>query len=246
MLGRERCTMAFLPIDQTLELCQFALKSDMGARGDLAGGYLRDENDYTSNFTGALRREINSSSRTGLQASSYLLSTSVERRTGCDAIIAIQSGHEVKILLLEAKFPRLQTPSYQWDSTQRNSKISHFSDQLVRQSSYAKLWAIFEMFYCEWPIFQQPQYMDNLGSSCVWHTTASSFDSVRTSRPGIWSQTDVIGLLSKEHLSIGEILLDVCLCNMGQRIQMPSHPKYFAEEYQTDVLFISGERNHPG
>ncbi|MBT43626.1 MAG: hypothetical protein CMF12_14035 [Idiomarina sp.] len=50
---------------QILELCHFTMISDREIRSDLSIGMISDENDYTSNFTGTLRRNINSYSRTG-------------------------------------------------------------------------------------------------------------------------------------------------------------------------------------
>jgi hypothetical protein len=41
----------FLSHAQAQELQCFAMASDREARTDLAGGYLKDEPDYTSNFT---------------------------------------------------------------------------------------------------------------------------------------------------------------------------------------------------
>jgi hypothetical protein len=54
--------MSWMPKTQIDELCKFAYLADKEARSDLFRGFIRDENDYTSNFTGALRRIINSNS----------------------------------------------------------------------------------------------------------------------------------------------------------------------------------------
>lgn len=49
-----------------MELCWFAYTADKEARSDLVRDYLRNEDDYTFNFTGALRRITNSNSKMGL------------------------------------------------------------------------------------------------------------------------------------------------------------------------------------
>jgi hypothetical protein len=65
--------MSFLDPIQLEELAHLALLSDREVRNDLAKGAIKDENDSTSNFTSALRRNINSCSQSGLSATSFLL-----------------------------------------------------------------------------------------------------------------------------------------------------------------------------
>jgi hypothetical protein len=208
--------MFSMPIKQIDELCGFARIADKEARSDLALGYIVSENDYTSNFTGGLRRIINSNSKTGLSASSYLLTPPDERLTGCDAAIVITSNGYFKIAIFEAKYPRLSQPNYAWDYQQTSTSLSHFSDQLVRQRRFARLHAVFEIFYCEWPFRKQPRYMQNSVSSCVWHDEAVAYDATRAVPQQVWSPGDLVGLLSARNYSIDQILRAVCECLRGQ------------------------------
>jgi hypothetical protein len=144
---------------QIKEFARFAYLSDCEIRSDLILGMIKDEDDYTSNFTGTLRRKINANSRkTGIKATSYLLPSPIEQSIGCDATIIIQSNGYIKIALFEAKWPRF-SKSYRWDYKQTSTGLSHYSDQLDRQALQSSDFAIFEMFYCEYPFGTQPNYM---------------------------------------------------------------------------------------
>jgi len=200
---------------QIKEICRFAHISDKEARIDLSGGYISNENDYTSNFTGALRRIINANSQTGLIATSHLLKPPEERLTGCDATIIITCNGYFKVAIFEAKYPRLSQKYYSWDYAQTSSGISHFSDQLERQKKYAGLHAIFEMFYCEMQFGKQPSYMQKETSSCVWHDAAVCFDNLRVGPQTVWSRSDLEKLLKKGNESIGTILKAICECSKG-------------------------------
>jgi hypothetical protein len=229
---------------QINELRGFAYISDKEIRSDLCRNYIKTENDYTSNFTGALRRNINSYSRTGLQATSYLLEPRQERQMGCDAAIIICSNGQSKIAVFEAKWPRLSTNYYQWDHAQTSTGLSHFSDQLERQKCHNSNLAIFEMFYCEFLPFSQPDYMQNEVSSCVWHDKAMVFKSKRSNPDSIWDQGDLISMLKIENLDVGEIIERVCQCQAGTPIGM-SDPEGIAQEFAlpSNVLFIRANEN---
>lgn len=228
-----------LPRHQTKELCRFALWADREARSDLSTGHITNENDYTSNFTGALRRIINSNSRTGLSATSHLLTKSEENTFGCDAAIVVSSGSEVKIALLEAKWPRLKSPSYRWDYAQSSTGLSHFSDQLARQHPHHGRFAIFEMIYCEWPFGAQPNYMQKEVSSCIWHDSAFKFDNSRPSHPQTWTRTELENLLKLGHQRIDEVLAELCECRVGEKMQRFSSVLSMAEEFH-----LAGEILH--
>lgn len=201
---------------QIYEICYFAKLSDKEIRSDLIRGYIANENDYTSNFTGAFRRHINSHSRSGLSATSFLLPPSAERIMGCDATIIISSNHYCKVVTFEAKYPRISQPVKSWDYAQTANGLSHFSDQLERQRIFSDDVAIFEMFYCELPFKKQPYFMADYGSTCVWHDDAVNHDSTRNKKGKIWTSTELQEMLKKRSYTIDEILCDVCLCNQGR------------------------------
>lgn len=159
--------MSFLDPIQLKELAHLASLSDREVRSDLAIGAIKDENDYTSNFTSALRRNINSYSQSGLSATSFLLPHGDEREVGADAAIVLSRGNESKVAVFEAKWPRFANPGYAWDYAQTATGLSHFSDQLERQKRWQKTFAIFEMFYSEHPFGTQPSFLDPSGSACV-------------------------------------------------------------------------------
>jgi hypothetical protein len=212
--------MSFLPTDQLAELIHFAAIADKEARSDLSLGFIKDENDYTSNFTGALRRIINSNSQTGLSASSFLLQHSEEREMGADAAIILSRGSESKVAVFEAKWPRFMNPGYEWDYQQTASGLSHFSDQLERQAHWHGRFAIFEMFYSEYAFGAQPPFLDANGSSCVWHEDADAFRKHRPSPESLWSQADLQKLLSAHQVNIAEVMKELGICNQGKPIRM--------------------------
>jgi len=203
---------------QIKDICYLAMISDREIRSDLSIGFIKDEDDYTSNFTGALRRNINCYSKTGITANSYVLKKKIEETVGCDATIIIQSNGYSKVVLFEAKWPRLSTSNYRWDHKQASTGLSHFSNQLDRQVNFYSQFAIFEMIYCEYPFNQQPNFMLPDVSSCIWHDDAMQFKNGRQNPDSIWSQTDMISMLKSGNVDIAKILADVCHCNKGQPI----------------------------
>ena len=223
--------MALLPHHQIQELCHFCRLSDKEIRSDLILGLIASENDYTSNFTGALRRNINSYSQTGLRATSYVLPPHEEKATGCDAAIIICNGGVGKILLIEGKWPRLSMAGHKWDWKQTSSGLSHYSDQLNRQSNHIHRYAIAEMFYDEHPFGSSPSYMQPNGSACLWHRDAVAFDSSRPGSPNVWSQTELISMLSTGTHDISHIVEQVCLCVEGVRMGLPDVPRFDILDY---------------
>ncbi len=201
------------------ELSHFALVSDKETRHELSQKIIQDENDYTSNFTGAFRRRINAYSKTGLRATSIRLSPRGERKAGCDAAIIISSNDELKVALFEAKWPRISTP-YNWDylRTSKTAQFSHYSNQLDRQSHYWPEFAVFEMFYCEFAAKAQPQYMQDEGSTCVWHDTAMLFKTNYMPPNAAWSQSDLKLMLQNGNLSIEDIVRAFGKCDVGKAI----------------------------
>jgi len=237
--------MSFLPQPQIDELKVLCFLSDKEIRSDLILGIVVSENDYTSNFTGALRRNINSYSITGLRASSQLLNPVDERATGCDAAIVIAANGQSKILLIEGKWPRLSTPGYPWDSKQASTGSSHFSDQLGRQSSVAHRYAITEMFFNEYPFGVGPVFMQAHGSSCIWHSDALAFDPNRPTYPKVWTQSELVSLLSSGTHGIADVIEQVCLCNEGVPMTLPSSLRLDLRDFPlpANVLLITAGDN---
>lgn len=234
--------MSFLPPDQINELISFATIADKEARSDLSLGFIKDENDYTSNFTSALRRIINSNSQTGLSATSFLLPHTDERQMGADAAIILSRDSESKVAVLEAKWPRFKTRGYDWDYAQTASGLSHFSDQLKRQRHWHPVCAVFEMFYTEYPFGEQPSFLDSNGSSCIWHGDAAAFMKHRLNPDDIWTQLELQTLLASKSVNISSVMAEFGLCNQGQPIQM-ARPEAIGQEFRLPqrLLAISAD-----
>lgn len=222
---------SFLSPQQLQELSGFASIADKEARSDLVDGFIKDEGDYTSNFTGALRRIINSNSHFGLSATSFLLSHTKEREVGADAAIILSRGNESKIAVLEAKWPRFATAGYQWDYSQTATGLSHFSDQLERQKKWSGTLAVFEMFYCEYPFGKQPPFLDNYGSSCVWHDDAEAFRADRAHPDAVWTQGELQALLQSKKTTIATVMIEFGECKRGVVIRMVG-PEAIGREFR--------------
>lgn len=157
------------------EIVSCAHWADRLIRADLIEGIVVSENDYTSNFTGSLRREIHARAIPGLSAKIQVLTPCAERDLGADACVILRNENEFKAGIFEAKWPRFSTHVNAWDSRQKSSGRSHFNTQLQRQHLQKPYAAIWEMFYCEYPFGYQPSFMPNEGSACVWHDDAYNY-----------------------------------------------------------------------
>jgi hypothetical protein len=149
-----------------------------------------------------------------------MLSSSVERRSGCDGAIVITARNKTKVALFEAKLPRLSSQYAMWDYSQTATGLSHYSDQLLRQKNIRPEFAIFEMFYCDFPFGMQPSYMLDEVSSCLWRDDALLFDAGRQNAPNVWTQTDLVSMLTQNvKLGIDNILEIITRCGAGTPIK---------------------------
>jgi hypothetical protein len=210
--------MSFLPRRQLTELVKFAAVADKEARSDLSLGFIAGENDYTSNFTGALRRIINSNSRSGLTATSFVLPARPERALGSDAAIVLNYGNEIKVAVFEGKLPRFSVSGYPWDHLQKSSASSHFSDQIKRQSRWTNQFAVFEMIYCEYAFGTQPNFLENEGSSCIWHDDAERFRVKHKTSGLLWTQDDLRDLLTTNRQNLKRVIRDFGQCKKGRAL----------------------------
>ncbi len=201
------------------EISDCAHWADRLVRTELFAGIIASENDYTSNFTAALRREVNARAIPGLTAQSFVLKSAQERRYGTDACIVIANGSEHKVCLFEAKWPRLSTRQDCWDYLQSSSGNSHFHDQLKRQAAFADRYAIWEMFYCEYELQKQPVFFPNFGSACVWHKYASAVDGRRPDKKLAWTDIELQAMLTTHTVDIKKIIASVCECKEGTPIK---------------------------
>ncbi|WP_025557956.1 hypothetical protein [Vibrio parahaemolyticus] len=201
--------------------------SDREVRTDLIAGYIANENDYTSNFTGTLRRKINAMALPGLNATSYVLKPKLERKLGADACIIFANETEFKVCIFEAKWPRLSMYTNYWDSIQKSTGCSHFDEQVERQKKYSKSFAIWEMFYFEHGFGKQTVKSANEVSGCVWHKDVVAFRNGK--KTAKWTDVQLLKLLRKHNTSISNIVQDVCSCKVGLPIKGQNYLKALEE-----------------
>ena len=193
--------------------------ADQLVRADLIHGFVVSENDYTSNFTCTLRREINARNIPGLTARVQVLNPRDEREIGADACIILQNSTQFKVSVFEGKWPRLCTHKNYWDSIQQSSGVSHFHSQILRQKKYSSWFAIWEMFYCEFPFGKQPGYFPPLGSACVWHSDAYKATIARPNANVPWTDLELQSLLGGCLLKIEDVIAAICLCSEGKPLR---------------------------
>lgn len=237
--------MALFPPNIIKEIVRCAYWADRLVRADLIEGLVVSENDYTSNFTSALRREINARALPKLRARIQVLNPSAERKMGADACIVLENDAHYKVGIFEAKWPRLSTHVNSWDSIQKSTGDSHFHSQLCRQHVHASKLAIWEMFYCEAPFLTQSAHFPDYGSACVWHDAAYSATMARSSSKSPWTDADLGALLKGNHRSIGEIIEGICSCKVGEPMPVDGYTSAFGKvqaPYQALVISYSTRR----
>lgn len=211
------------------EIASCAHWADRLVRSDLIDDLVVSENDYTSNFTAALRREINARGIVGLKARIQVLNASAERKLGADACVILQNPTQYKAAIFEAKWPRLSTHVNTWDSKQKSTGHSHFHSQLERQHVQRHHLAIWEMFYLEHPFGKQPSYMPDNGSACVWHDDAYAASHLRATPTDPWEDPDLLSMIEDKGCAIEQIFRDICECHKGTPIPTGNYTKAFGD-----------------
>lgn len=217
------------PSEVIRELMSCAHWADRLVRADLIDGFIVSENDYTSNFTSALRREIKARNFPGLTAKVQVLNPSAERQIGADACIIFQNKDAFKASVFEAKWPRLSTHVDTWDSKQKSTDESHFHSQLVRQHAQSHYAAIWEMFYSEHPFGKQPTYFPSEGSACVWHEDAYAATIARPNPKTPWTDLELKGLLEGRVMTIADVIQAICHCHKGKPLPNGNHRAAFGD-----------------
>lgn len=192
---------------------------DGDCRLNLNNGVIADERDYVSNLTKGIRDHWNFNGLPNF-LHSQTLPRSQESTFGCDAMIVIRHNGEAKVCLFEAKWPRLSLNSYNWDSIQKKSNISHFSDQLLRQRQWSQEAAIWELFIHEHAYGEQPRGFETWASTCVWHFEALPFDTTYRNAKEIWTHDDLTDLVT-DHVrtkpkTLQTVIEQACRCSRGQ------------------------------
>lgn len=173
-------------------IAAMAYIEDHRCRLDLEKGFLVGERDYVSNLTTGIR-DFWRYRNLPCFAHSQILSTQQEKGFGCDAMIVVKHNDAARVCLFEAKLIRF---GKSWDSRQRGAGISHFSDQLQRQSKWTKQAAIWEFFILGQKPGKQPPYFDSWASTCIWHKHTYQFDKTYRDSKSLWVDTELKELVS--------------------------------------------------
>jgi hypothetical protein len=196
---------------------------DHKVRDDLYKSQIVDERDYVSNLTSGIRKywEIN-------QIPTYVYSQNLpnpqENIFGCDALILVKLNDKFKLCLFEAKYPRFPSdPNYRWDAFQGKSNISHFSDQITRQSRWRHIAAIWELFMIESAPGKKFRGFDKWGSTCIWHEDALRYDHANKQPNELWNNIHLENLKvavtkrfpNGRQMNLFEMLISVLSCKAG-------------------------------
>jgi hypothetical protein len=176
---------------------------------------VRDENTHTVQFLMLVEGYLKAAN---FSVIAQQLTQSDERRYGCDAIFVILYERQLKIMLMEAKLPRILNSrnSTVWDSTQGKNGPSHFSSQLQRQSKLTDDFAITEIFYVHEPEHLQDKNFFDKGASWVWSDKAIAADPNRNTAPAPWNAGELRDLLNLHKITCGEAIKDFLRCNAGK------------------------------
>jgi hypothetical protein len=217
---------------------------DIGVRDQLAKDFVTSERDYVSalatNFRypfGLFNQYTFMNMKLGATWTARSNDASSEQTFGCDSMIVFQVKDQVKVCLFEAKWPRVvKKPKYAWDALQKKSKVSHFTDQINRQSEWSDSAAIWEMFFLEKKPGDLVHPFDKNGSTCVRHQFAKDYIDGPTAPATIWDNEDLEKLIVSSHSdaytgldqsNLKEIISDVLTCKFGPPILVKPFDGYF-------------------
>lgn len=199
---------------------------DNQCRSELRAGVIVSEPVYVATFAARIRDLLRASSW-GCYA--QVIEPTLERKLGVDGIILFRHGNQIKVGLFEAKWPRITQANYGWD--QLVDGVSHFSSQILRQRTFSKSAAIWEMFLNEGPDGEASPPFKYHGNSCSLHNNA--FDHVRSA--GLihsrWTTRDLQAHLMTSCVSIYSVIYDLLSCSAGalleidkdgRRVRLPS------------------------
>lgn len=217
---------------------------DTNVRNDLYRNLIADERDYVSRLAthfnypfGIFNKFMFEKIKFHSKWFSKVNSGHHERKFGCDGMIVFRVDNKIKVGLFEAKWPRvIKDQKYQWDYTQKSTKTSHFTNQILRQSKWTSCAAIWEMFFYEQKVGVFDSPFDKNASSCIKHEYANALVTSTPSLQTIWNNDDLITLISSAQTSaydgtneanIEQIIYDILTCSFGNPIDISSSDKTF-------------------
>lgn len=220
---------------------------DTNVRNDLNRNLIADERDYVSRLATHFNYPFgifNQFSFNGIRFQSKWFSKvnsgHDERKFGCDGMIVFRVDNKIKVGLFEAKWPRIiRDPKYQWDYTQKSTKTSHFTNQILRQSKWTSSAAIWEMFFYEQKVGVFDPPFDKNASSCIKHEYANALVTSNPSLQTIWNNDDLKSLILSAQTSIydgtnetnlKQIIYEILTCRFGNPINISSSDRTFTLE----------------
>ena len=192
-------------------------------RREFIAGIIIDERDYVSNLTSKIRQAIKNQLVTKCFAQT--LPSNNERKFGVDGIMIFKSCDKFKVGIFEAKRPKVKVKDSKWDKLSTR-KISHLSEQIVKQRIWKDELAVWEMFFNEAEDgFESPPY-DYFGSSCVWHEFAYFFMHNEDLIFHRWTTEKLKKLLKYNGINLYFIIYDIISCRAGKILKVGSRENY--------------------
>lgn len=215
---------------------------DTNVRNDLYKGVIADERDCVSRLVshlnypfGILTQVIFGNLQLKSEWFTQVNSGSLERKFGCDFMIAFEVDNKVKIALIEAKWPRvIKDPKYNWDYLQKSNKTSHFTDQIRRQSNWTNQAFIWEMFFYE----EKPNIIntpfDQYASTCIPHSFAMNEINTNPNLSVLWDNNDLNNLIQntqtngyqgRNETNLRTMIYNLLRCKYGTPIKIDEYDR---------------------
>jgi len=213
---------------------------DQGVRYDLYSKRVADERDYVSRLVTHFTHPFGLFTKYTLGQFKFkskwfakVNSGHHERKFGCDSMIVFEVNGKVKVGLFEAKWPRvIVDPGHNWDYIPKAKTVSHFTDQIERQSNWTKQAAIWEMFFYEGGPGMEALPFDKYGSTCIKHQVAQNYICGPDRPAYVWNNDDLerlIGLAQTTAFNgstptnLLTIITEILICKIGEAIEI--HPR---------------------
>ncbi|MNK11849.1 hypothetical protein D3C87_298980 [compost metagenome] len=224
-----------LAIKDAVAIAELFYYIDQGVRYDLFNKGVADERDYVSRLVTHFTHPFGIFTKYTLNQFQFkskwfarVNSGHHERKFGCDSMIVFEVDGKVKVGLFEAKWPRvIFDPAYVWDYIPKGKKLSHFTDQIERQSNWMKQAAIWEMFFYEGQPGITAAPFDPRGSTCIKHQVAQVYITGANRPAYIWDNDDLDRLIRLAQSSaytsniltnLFTIIVELLSCQIGEAI----------------------------
>lgn len=214
-------------MDKDTLLAYLIYKKDVYTRHDLFRKIINKEDDYTSALVTRIRDACYS---LGLECFSAVLPPAAERALGVDFVIILRIEGKIKICMIEAKWPRyFRSFNRSWDQVHKKRGISHFSEQLQKQSKIPKSVSIWELFQNELEPGVGRDSFDPFGASMVSHGEAISYMHNASKLNSAWTNSDIKAILQIQQKNLFQVILNLLKCNYGEPFtRISANGYYFA------------------